>query len=73
MLTSGVVLLHENARPHTAARTRALLEHFNWELFDHPPYRPELTPSDYHLTYVSQPKAFVASNDYHLRRSIYLG
>jgi hypothetical protein len=40
MLTSGVVLLHDNARPHmsTAARTRALLGHFNWELFDHPPY-----------------------------------
>jgi transposase len=49
MLTSGVVLLHDNARPHTAARTRALLEHFNWELFDHPPHSPDLAPSDYHL------------------------
>jgi hypothetical protein len=37
MLTSGVVFLHDNARPHTAALTRALLEHFNWELFDHHP------------------------------------
>jgi transposase len=45
----GVVLLHDNARPHTAARTRALLEHFNWELFDHPPYSPDFAPSDYHL------------------------
>jgi hypothetical protein len=35
MLTSGVVLLHDNERQHTAAGTRALLEHFNWELFDH--------------------------------------
>jgi hypothetical protein len=26
-----------------------LLEHFNWELFDHPPYSPDLTPSNYHL------------------------
>jgi hypothetical protein len=25
----GVVLLHENARPHTAASTRELLEHYN--------------------------------------------
>jgi hypothetical protein len=49
MLTSGIVLLHDNARPHTAARTRALLEHFNWELFDHPAYIPDLAPSDYHL------------------------
>jgi hypothetical protein len=34
MLTSSAVFLHDNARPHTAARTQALLEHFNWELFD---------------------------------------
>jgi hypothetical protein len=37
MLTHGVVLLHDNVHPHTAARTRALLEHFIWELCDHPP------------------------------------
>jgi hypothetical protein len=49
MLTSAVVLFHDNARPHTAARTRALLEHFNWELFDHPLSSPDLAPSDYHL------------------------
>jgi hypothetical protein len=49
MLTSGVVLLHDNARPHTAARTQALLEHFNWELFHHSPYSPNLAPSNYHL------------------------
>jgi transposase len=48
MLTSGVVLLHDNARLYTAARTRTLLEHFSWELFDHPPYSPDLAPSDYH-------------------------
>jgi hypothetical protein len=43
------MLLHDSARPHTAARTRALLEHFNWELFDHPPYGPDLASSDYHM------------------------
>jgi histone-lysine N-methyltransferase SETMAR len=46
MLTYGVVLLNDNTRPHTAARTRALLEYFNWELCDHPPYSPDLAPSD---------------------------
>jgi histone-lysine N-methyltransferase SETMAR len=25
------------------------LEHFNWELFDHPHYSPNLAPSDYGL------------------------
>jgi histone-lysine N-methyltransferase SETMAR len=47
LLTYGVVLLHDNALPHAAARTQALLEHFNSELFDHPPYSPDLAPSDY--------------------------
>jgi transposase len=49
MLTSDVVLLHDDAHTHTATRTWALLENFNWELFDHPPYSPNLTPSDCHL------------------------
>jgi transposase len=44
MLTVGVVLFHDNARPHTStgSRTRALLEHFNWELFIHPTYITDL-------------------------------
>jgi hypothetical protein len=49
MLTSRVVHLHDNARLHTAARTRAQLEQLNWEWFSHPPYSPDITPSDYHL------------------------
>jgi hypothetical protein len=53
ILTSSslVVLLHDNVLLHTstADRTQALLEHFNWELFDHSPYSPDLTPNDYHL------------------------
>jgi hypothetical protein len=40
MLTYGVVLLHDNARPHKVARTQARLEYFNWETFDHPPHGP---------------------------------
>jgi histone-lysine N-methyltransferase SETMAR len=48
MLTPSLVLLHDSVHPRTAARTRALPGHFNWELFDHPPYNPDLTPSDYH-------------------------
>ena len=49
MLSSGIVLLHDNARPHTAAQTAQLLQQFRWEVFDHPPYSPDLAPSDYHL------------------------
>jgi hypothetical protein len=32
MLTTGVVLLHDNARLYKGACAQALLEHFNWEL-----------------------------------------
>ncbi|KAJ4451550.1 hypothetical protein ANN_03016, partial [Periplaneta americana] len=49
MLTASVVLLHDNARPHTARRTAAALTEFCWELFDHPPYSPHLAPSDFHV------------------------
>jgi hypothetical protein len=43
------MILHDNVCPHTVAVTQALLEHFNWELFDHLRYRPDLAPSNYHL------------------------
>jgi histone-lysine N-methyltransferase SETMAR len=49
MLTSSVVLLHANARPYTAARTLATMNHFKQELCDYPPYGLDLTPSYYHL------------------------
>jgi len=42
--TKGFVLLDDNARRHTAARTNALIKLFNWEIFDHPPYSPDLAP-----------------------------
>ncbi|KAJ4427740.1 hypothetical protein ANN_25393 [Periplaneta americana] len=49
MLTAGVVLLHDNARPHTARCTAAVLTEFGWDLLDHPPYSPDLAPSDFHV------------------------
>jgi hypothetical protein len=36
MLCQGVVILHDNARPHTAAATQDLMATFGWEQFDHP-------------------------------------
>ncbi|GFV96523.1 histone-lysine N-methyltransferase SETMAR [Trichonephila clavipes] len=49
MLTNGVSLLHDNARLLTALVTKALLKQFKWEVLDHPPYSPDLAPSDFHL------------------------
>ncbi|GBM72519.1 hypothetical protein AVEN_263464-1 [Araneus ventricosus] len=49
MLNDGVILLHDNARPHTARKTQELLQKFKWEVWSHPPYSPDLAPSDYFL------------------------
>ncbi|GBM13703.1 Mariner Mos1 transposase [Araneus ventricosus] len=49
MLSQGIVLLHANARPHSAFVTQNFTQQFCWEEFDHPPYSPDLVPSDYHL------------------------
>jgi hypothetical protein len=38
------------------------LEHFNSELFDHPPYSPDLAPSDYHL--FTYPKNWLRSQHF---------
>ena len=49
-LSSGIVLLHDNARPYTARQTQTLLrEQFHWGIFEHPPYSSDLAPSDFFL------------------------
>ena len=37
LLSSGVVFLHDNARPHTARQTAALLQQFHSDTMDPPP------------------------------------
>ncbi|GFT37733.1 histone-lysine N-methyltransferase SETMAR [Trichonephila clavipes] len=49
LLTSGVLLLHGNAIPHSAINTQNLIRSFGWEQIDHPPYSPDWAPSDFHL------------------------
>ena len=52
---NNVIFHHDNARPHVVAKsvTKKLSE-FNWEILSHPPYSPNIAPSDYHLFRVSQ-------------------
>jgi transposase len=45
----GVILQHDNTRPHAANMTKAVIQEPDWEIFPHPPYSPDLAPSDYHL------------------------
>ncbi|KAG5318567.1 SETMR methyltransferase, partial [Acromyrmex heyeri] len=44
-----VVFHHDNARPYTSLMTRQKLRELGWEVLMHPPYSPDLAPSDYHL------------------------
>jgi len=45
----GPILLHDNARPHVSIITRQKLHDLNYETLDHPPYSPDLSPTDYHF------------------------
>lgn len=44
-----IILLHDNARPHTAIMTRNALKELKWEILPHPAYSPDIAPSDYHM------------------------
>jgi [histone H3]-lysine36 N-dimethyltransferase SETMAR len=43
------ILLHDNARPHVSIIVRQKLHELGYETLDHPPYSPDLSPTDYHL------------------------
>ncbi|GFW33994.1 uncharacterized protein TNCV_286781 [Trichonephila clavipes] len=45
----GVVFQKYNARPHTSLVTRQKLLQLEWDTMPHPPYSPNLAPSDYYL------------------------
>lgn len=42
-----VIFLHDNARPHTAVITKNKLRDLNYEVLPHPPYAPDLAPTDF--------------------------
>ena len=44
-----VIFQHDNARSHVAEVVKETLEALNWDVLPHPPYSPDIAPSDYHL------------------------
>ena len=41
--------MHDNAPAHRALAAQKKLAYLGFQRLDHPPYSPDLAPSDYHL------------------------
>jgi histone-lysine N-methyltransferase SETMAR len=48
-INKEVLLLHDNAPAHRTLATQEKLAYLGFQCLDHPPYSPDLAPSDYHL------------------------
>ena len=48
-LAAGVLLLHDNAPVHKSRVAQAAIRECKFEQLNHPPYSPDLAPSDYYL------------------------
>ena len=48
-VTQVVLFLQDNDPSHLALATQKELADLSFQCLDHPPYSPDLTPSDYHL------------------------
>ena len=46
---SNIHFLQDNARPHTAHASVTKLASIGFTLLPHPPYSPDISPSDYYL------------------------
>ena len=48
-LSKGILLQHDNARSHVSYQTKDAIRRFGFECLPHPPYSPDLAPSDHWL------------------------
>lgn len=72
-----IILLHDNARPHVAKKTLQKLIDLNIETLRHPPYSPDLSPTDYHffkhLNHFLDKKIFSVPEDVEIAISEFIG
>ncbi|GJQ86805.1 hypothetical protein Trydic_g5594 [Trypoxylus dichotomus] len=59
-----LILQHDNARPHLGQPVRRYLEGVKWEVLPHPPYSPDIVPSDYHSFRSMQSKVVASDGKY---------
>jgi histone-lysine N-methyltransferase SETMAR len=48
-LARGILFHGDSTRAHTARATHERIQELQWALLEHPPYSPDLGPSDFHL------------------------
>jgi hypothetical protein len=48
-VTKGILFLHYNAPAHWALATQKKLAYLGFQCVDHPPFSPDLVPSDYQM------------------------
>jgi transposase len=49
MFAASDLILHDDARPHASGTESEILETFGWQVLSHPPYSPDMSPSDFDL------------------------
>jgi len=49
LLENGVLILHDNTRPHLGKDVRELLDGYSWEVLTYPPYKPDMSPPEFDL------------------------
>ena len=67
--TKGVLFLHDNAAARRVLATQKKLAYLGFQCLDHPPYSPDLNPSDYHL-FPGLKKQLKSRNFFPTRRSL---
>ena len=48
LVVQNLIILHDNARHHTSAVMELLL-YWQWEILEHLPYSPDMSPRDYDI------------------------
>ena len=49
LLQRRPLILHDNASSHKCEVVTSLLASYNWDVLEHPPYSPDMSPPDYDL------------------------
>jgi transposase len=49
MFAAGVLILHDNARPHASGAVSEILKKCGWQVPSHPPCSPDMSPPEFDL------------------------